>query len=130
MEVPEIHEGYLVLRASVVDGDTVDMLIDNGFGSRAEERIRLVREKPGAKDFDAPETRGSERDEGIRAAHRLADLMAIAVEVRVRTFRDKKWRERKGKWGRYLGQLFVCLPDAGWTNTAQQLVDEGLAEVG
>ena len=81
----------------VVDGDTVDVDIDLGFGIvYANQRIRLY-------GIDTPESRTRDPYEkffGKMAAQFLADK--IGDECVIRTKKDGK-----GKYGRILGQFMV-----------------------
>jgi micrococcal nuclease len=101
----------------VVDGDTVDALIDCGFSTFKKERIRLY-------GIDAPESRTrdkAEKKRGLAAKARLKELIKEGKnEFIVETSIDKK-----GKYGRLLGELFN-LSGAG-TSYNQTLVKEGHA---
>ncbi len=82
----------------VVDGDTVDAMIDCGFSTFKKERIRL-------HGIDAPESRTrdkAEKKRGLAAKTRLKELIKEGKnEFLVETSVDKK-----GKYGRLLGKLF------------------------
>ena len=82
----------------VVDGDTVDALIDCGFSTFKKERIRLY-------GIDTPECRTrdkAEKKRGLAAKARLKELIKQGKnEFIVETSIDKK-----GKFGRLLGKLF------------------------
>lgn len=82
----------------VVDGDTVDALIDCGFSTFKKERIRLY-------GIDAPESRTrdkAEKKRGLAATARLKELIKEGKdEFIVKTIIDKK-----GKYGRLLGILY------------------------
>ena len=78
----------------VVDGDTVDLLIDCGFNILRTERIRFYA-------VDAWETRGEERERGLEAKKFVQDLLPVGAECVVRTGKEQ------GKFGRYLGEIFV-----------------------
>ena len=75
----------------VVDGDTIDMDVDLGFGVSKLVRIRLA-------DIDAPEVKGDERPEGLSAKTYLEGLLPIGTLVEVYTEKDKD-----AGWGRYVG---------------------------
>jgi len=83
---------YLALIVSVYDADTVTAVIDLGFGISYKTKIRLY-------GIDAPEMRGSEREEGIEARDYLRELI-LGKTIQIETIKDKK-----GKYGRYLGIL-------------------------
>ena len=81
----------------VVDGDTVDVDIDLGFGIWIRnERIRMM-------GIDTPESRTRDKEEkkfGLAAKERITQLLAISKCLI--TFKDKA-----GKFGRVLGD-FKC----------------------
>jgi micrococcal nuclease len=88
----------------VIDGDTVDAMIDCGFNTFKKERIRLY-------GIDTPETRTrdkKEKERGLSAKARLIELIEEGNnEFIVETSIDKK-----GKYGRLLGKLFpIKSPD-------------------
>lgn len=97
----------------VVDGDTVDAVIDLGFNISITERIRL-------EGIDAPEIRTSDQMEKMRgheAAHALTVLIGdgnVVIES------DGK----RGKFGRVLG---VIVKDG--LNLNQKLLNEGFVDV-
>ena len=88
---------YKAKLIKVVDGDTVDALIDCGFSTFKKERIRLY-------GIDAPESRTrnkAEKKRGLAAKARLKELIKEGKnEFIVETKIDKK-----GKYGRLLGTL-------------------------
>lgn len=81
----------------VVDGDTVDVDIDLGFGVvYANQRIRLY-------GIDTPESRTRDPYEkffGKMAAQFLAEKLGESCVIRTR-------KDGKGKYGRVLGQFLV-----------------------
>ena len=82
----------------VVDGDTVDVLIDCGFSTFRKERVRL-------HGIDAPESRTRDKEEkvrGLAAKARLQELIKnTSKKVTIKTELDKK-----GKYGRILGVIW------------------------
>ena len=83
----------------VIDGDTVDLNIDLGFGIwKHSTRIRLVR-------IDTPEKRTRdllEKHFGYLATDFVTDKLNTASKIVVRTTIDSK-----DKYGRILGDIFV-----------------------
>ena len=82
--------------AKVVDGDTVDVIIDLGFGLSKKERCRIA-------GIDTPEKRTrdlKEKQYGIEATNFMTELLDKAENLIVRT-------EKDGKYGRMLG-WFYC----------------------
>lgn len=114
---------YTVLASRVVDGDTVDLLVDIGFRQLLEDRFRL------AEDFDAWETRRPTRAKGKAAAARLAEILATASSVRVKTEIDLQARNKQGKFGRYIAAVYVWNPGlTNWISVARILRAEGHAK--
>ena len=97
-----MHE-YKVNILKVVDGDTVDVDIDLGFGMwLRKERVRVM-------GIDTPESRTSDKMEkvfGLAAKERLTSL--LGAEAILHTQVSKKGEDMKGKFGRVLGN-FVSL---------------------
>ena len=112
-----MHE-YKVNILRVVDGDTVDVDIDLGFGMwLRKERVRVM-------GIDTPESRTSDKMEkvfGLAAKNRLTSL--LGAEAILHTQVSKKGEDMKGKFGRVLGN-FVSL---NGEKCAAVLVREGHA---
>ena len=94
-----MHE-YKVNILKLVDGDTVDVDIDLGFGIwLRKERVRLM-------GIDTPESRTSDKVEkvfGFAAKNRLSSL--LGAEAILQTQVSKKGEDMKGKFGRILGNF-------------------------
>ena len=117
----------------VVDGDTVDGIIDLGFGILLKERIRIygidapeVRLQSSIKDI---KERYAEKDRGLKAKSRLKELLIYGSKqpegLFITTFLDKK-----GKYGRILGDIkYIYAPWVGWKSISSQLLEEKLVEV-
>ena len=95
----QIYE-YNVTIAKVVDGDTVDVDIDLGFGMvYKKQRVRML-------GIDTPESRTRdlvEKKFGKASKKHLKGLLEEAVSITLIS-------HDKGKFGRILGELFVS-PD-------------------
>jgi len=95
---------YKCKLVKVVDGDTVDVDIDLGFGIwMMDERVRVM-------GIDTPESRTSDKVEkvfGLAAKNRLKQL--IEKDAILKTFAAKDGEDMKGKFGRVLGDFI--LPD-------------------
>jgi len=107
---------YDVVLLKAVDGDTVDVDIDLGFGIwLRDERVRIM-------GIDTPESRTSDKVEkvfGLAAKTRLKELLENgAVLV---TTEDKKGEDMKGKFGRILGDFKI--PDG--RKVTDVLIEEG-----
>ena len=97
---------------AVYDGDTITCDIDLGCSMWLRgEKIRLL-------GINAPEVRGSEREQGIQARDALRQQI-LGKEVMLMTHKDKR-----GKYGRYLG---VVIRDGVVMN--DWMVENGFAEI-
>ena len=106
----------------VVDGDTVDALIDVGFDIWVKKRIRY-------KGLDAWESRTrnlEEKKKGLAAKERNKELLE-KVSSKPGYFRIKSYGV--GKYGRVLGEIFIEDIDGNQYNVNQKLIEEGHAYV-
>jgi len=113
---------YDVKVLKVVDGDTVDVDIDLGFGvTLTDERVRIM-------GIDTPESRTSDKVEdlfGEAAKARLKELMKHGGKLI--TTEDKKGEDMKGKFGRILGDFEVERYEGQVEKVTDILVEEGHA---
>ena len=101
----------------VVDGDTVDALIDCGFSTFRKERIRPY-------GINAPESRTRDKKEKKRGLAAKARLKELIKEGKNKFMVETKI-DKKGKYGRLLGTLYNNSIEL--TNYNQTLVEEGHA---
>ena len=100
----------------VVDGDTIDVDIDLGFGVwLRKQRIRMM-------GIDTPESRTSDKEEkvyGLLAKERLIQLIADAKVL-------KTYNDERGKFGRILGEI-ICYYAAEdrWAGSSEIMIAEG-----
>jgi len=83
----------------VVDGDTIDVILNLGFDIMHKCRVRLY-------GIDTPECRTRDLDEKARgklAAKFVQDSVDKGELIQIRT----KLKDSKGKYGRVLGELIV-----------------------
>ena len=100
---------------AVYDGDTCTAAVALGFKvTERGEKIRLSR-------INAPEIRGANRKAGLASRDFLRELI-LGREVLLQTIRGKR-----GKYGRYLGEIFVKQGRRN-VNTNDALVQAGQAE--
>ena len=113
---------YDVKVLKVVDGDTVDVDIDLGFGvTLKDERVRIM-------GIDTPESRTRDKVEdlfGEAAKARLKELMKHGGKLI--TTEDKKGEDMKGKFGRILGDFYVERYEGQRERVTDILVEEGHA---
>lgn len=113
METSLYH--YRAVIREVYDGDTCTVDIDLGLGSWVHgEKIRLYR-------INAPEVRGPERPAGLRSRDFLRGKI-LGKEVLIQTTKD-----RKGKFGRYLADIWLKDKNGNWINVNDLLVQQGYA---
>ena len=99
----------------VYDGDTCRVDIDLGFNTfLRREKIRL-------SGINAPELRGKEREAGLKSRDYLRELI-LDKDIYLETEKD-----RKGKYGRYLGTIWVKDENNRYINVNEKLVQEGYA---
>jgi micrococcal nuclease len=88
----------------VVDGDTVDVDIDLGFGVwMHRERVRMM-------GIDTPESRTRDKVEkkfGLASKAKLKALLPIGSMQVLKTEIDRSGEDKKGKFGRILGDFIV-----------------------
>ena len=104
---------YTCTVTRVVDGDTIDVILDLGFSILHKCRVRLY-------GIDTPESRTRDLDEkarGILSKSFLQDALVQSNKVIIKTQKDAK-----GKFGRVLGELYV-----NDININQLMVDKYLA---
>lgn len=101
---------------SVYDGDTCTMNIDLGLGTWLHnEKIRLAR-------INTPEVRGAERPEGLVSRDYLREKID-GQQVWISTLKDKK-----GKYGRYIADIWIKDTNDNFININDALVEAGLAQ--
>ena len=104
----------------VVDGDTVDLFIDLGFGIWTKQRIRLF-------GINTPESRTrdlEEKKKGLAAKKRIRELLKMG-SLSLRTQKEKS----RGKYGRILG-IIVCYPSDPEKNDNEIIINEELVKEG
>ena len=106
----------------VVDGDTIDAMIDVGFNIWLKKRVRF-------KGIDTWESRTRNLEEKAKGLEAKARLIALLNEVSAKPgyFRIRSYGV--GKYGRLLGELFIMDKDDNQININNKLVEEGHAYV-
>lgn len=85
----------------VIDGDTIDLVVDRGFNDRSLQRVRLL-------GVDTAETYGTEEES---PEHKLGDEQTLFVEHWLAQAGEGKFPltlhtyEQEGKFGRWLGDI-------------------------
>lgn len=106
----------------VIDGDTIDALIDVGFDIWVKKRIRY-------KGIDTWESRTrnlEEKEKGLAAKTRNKELLE-QISSKPGFFRLKSYGV--GKYGRVLGEIFILDNEDKPININETLIKEGHAYV-
>jgi micrococcal nuclease len=113
---------YDVVLLKCVDGDTVDVDIDLGFGIwLKDERVRIM-------GIDTPESRTSDKVEkvfGTAAKNRLKELLSEGGKLI--TTENKHGEDMKGKFGRILGDFYVERYEGQKERVTDVMIEEGHA---
>ena len=83
----------------IVDGDTIDVLLDMGFDIKYQSRVRLF-------GIDTPESRTRNKEEKVRGLLSKAYLKDAIKKAKKLTIKTHKGSET-GKFGRILGEIFI-----------------------
>lgn len=113
---------YRATVIKVIDGDTVDVDIDLGFGIvMKDERVRIM-------GIDTPESRTRDKVEdlfGEAAKARVKEL--LDGDVILKTQINKNGEDMKGKFGRILGDFMVERYEGQLEMLTDILIEEGHA---
>ena len=83
----------------IVDGDTIDVLLDMGFDIKYQSRVRLF-------GIDTPESRTRNKEEKVRGLISKEYLKQSLKKAKKLTIKTHKGSET-GKFGRILGEIFA-----------------------
>lgn len=111
-----MYEYYVKKVESVVDGDTIDVLIDLGFDILFQSRVRLA-------GIDTPESRTKDLKEkalGIESKEYLKKFLKDAKSVIIKTEKINS----SEKYGRILGWLYV---DGDTISVNDHMINDGYA---
>jgi len=97
---------YKAKITKIVDGDTIYMDVDLGFGVYYDAKVRLLQ-------IDAWEIRGEEKERGIKAKEFVEKNYPVGSEVLLQS-------SKQGKYGRWLGTVW----NIGDTKSLNQLLVE------
>ena len=106
----------------VVDGDTVDALIDVGFDIWFKKRIRFM----GLDTWESRTRDLEEKKKGLAAKARTKELLE-KVSSKSGYFRLKS--HGLGKYGRVLGEIFIMDKDGKQWSVNETLISEGHAYI-
>jgi micrococcal nuclease len=111
-----MYEYYVRKVEGIVDGDTIDVLIDLGFDILFASRVRLA-------GIDTPESRTkdlSEKKLGLEAKEYLKYKLKDAKSVKIKTEK----MDSSEKYGRILGWIFI---DDQTISINDQMITDGYA---
>ena len=83
----------------IIDGDTIDVMLDLGFDIMFKSRVRLF-------GIDTPESRTRdviEKEYGLMSKKYLTNKLKSAKKIAIKTYKG----EETGKFGRILGDVFI-----------------------
>ena len=104
----------------VLDGDTIDVLIDLGFDSYKKERVRIA-------GVDTPEKRTRDLEEkalGLDATAWMKDKLTETIKGDEELIIRTELKGGTGKYGRLLGWLYVGEDDVSLN---EKMITEGYA---
>ena len=111
-----MYEYFVREVTKVVDGDTIDVIIDLGFSIMYSSRVRLA-------GIDTPESKTTDKVEkelGLEAKKYLADKLKAAKRIVIKTEK----LDSSEKYGRILGWLYL---DDETTSVNNQMIKDGYA---
>ena len=111
-----MYEYFVREVTKVVDGDTIDVVIDLGFSIMYSSRVRMA-------GIDAPESRTRDKEEkvlGLEAKKYLSDRVKSAKKIVIKTEK----LDSSEKYGRILGWLYL---DGETTSVNNQMIQRGYA---
>lgn len=111
-----MYEYYVRKVENVVDGDTIDVLIDLGFDILFQSRVRLA-------GIDTPESRTSDKAEkilGLESKEYLKKQLKDAKSVVIKTEK----MDSSEKYGRILGWVYV---DGSTVSINDRMIIDGYA---
>jgi micrococcal nuclease len=111
-----MYEYFVKQVINVVDGDTIDVVIDLGFDISFTSRVRLA-------GIDTPESRTKDKAEkalGLESKKYLADRIKAAKNVVIKT---EKMNSSE-KFGRILGWIYL---DGEGTSINHEMIEKGYA---
>ena len=106
----------------VVDGDTIDALIDVGFNIWFKKRIRFM----GLDTWECRTRNLEEKKLGLAAKARTKELLEV-ISSKPGYFRIKS--HGVGKYGRVLAEIFIQDKEGNTINVNQKLIHEGHAYI-
>ena len=111
-----MYEYYVREVKNVVDGDTIDVILDLGFNILFEQRVRLA-------GIDTPESRTTDKMEkvlGLESKEYLKKRIMAAKNVVIKTEK----MDSSEKYGRILGWIYL---DGEGNSINTEMIEKGYA---
>lgn len=111
-----MYEYYVKEVKNIVDGDTIDVVIDLGFSILFESRVRLA-------GIDTPESRTTDKVEkalGLESKKFLESKIKAAKNIVIKTEK----LDSSEKYGRILGWLYL---DGDGNSVNTEMIEKGYA---
>ena len=100
---PSLYEGYQAIYVENFDGDTCTLDLDLGLDIWARNQsVRL-------KDVWCDEI-SFHNDASVDARNKLGELLKSAIEIRVKTFKNKNKKEIRS-FNRWIGEIWIKTND-------------------
>ena len=111
---------YKAVVTDVYDADTITADVELGL------HVKVFLEKFRLFGINAPEMRGAEKPEGTIARDWLRERI-LGKEILIETIKAPKGVDKKGKYGRYLVNLYAPLDGGEYLDLNKSLVAHDLA---
>ncbi|MEL6795857.1 MAG: hypothetical protein AAFO89_03445 [Planctomycetota bacterium] len=103
--------------AGVVDGDTIDVVIDVGWSMKLHERLRL-------EFVNTPEKKGAEREAGLWVTEKVKEWLPLGTPLRLASTAYDRTGSARGKFGRTIALVYH--EAEGWCLN-ERLINDKLA---
>jgi len=118
---------YAAEGVRVIDGDTVDVILDFGFSLKQKLRLRLAH----INTHELNSKDEAERRKAIEARDYVHNVFFLESgrgnrELIIKTLKTRAGKERQ-TFGRYVAEVYYQNDDGEWVHLNQELVDKGLA---
>jgi micrococcal nuclease len=98
----------------VIDGDTIEVMIDDGRRQYSVERVRLLR-------INTPEIKGEEMEAGLASKSYVESVLPAGSNVVIQT-------HKSDSFDRWLAELWYINNEGVQINLNDELLNKGLAE--
>jgi micrococcal nuclease len=106
---------YLAKCKQVTDGDTIKLIVDQGFGIFNDTIFRFYK-------FDAPEITSKDPLEAARGEKAKEYLVSL---IEGKTIEVKTYKDKKEKYGRYLCEVFLRDANNDLIDVIQEMKNKG-----